>query len=200
MGTYVYRVTAETVLCSDGVEANVAEYAYKPYGFFDDAINRKMHWKSGAQSSDNMAAAGRLTGRIAIHGRVYMNRDRVGSFYDDSLGSMALERLPNVRADAFPPKKLWKDVVDRKDRVTAELGCIQMPSYKQSITAELRRVSERGQEPHFEMRCGFVGGATPMIHTIRANVTNMPRLHAHWKGFVENARARCRELYNMIEE
>jgi hypothetical protein len=31
MGIYIYRVTGVKVKCSDGVLANVAKFAYKPY-------------------------------------------------------------------------------------------------------------------------------------------------------------------------
>ena len=96
MGAYVYRITAKRVLCSDGEPANVAVFAYKPYWDIDrHTANSKMHFRSGATSSDTQALKGKLTGRIVLgnsDGTIY--RDSViyarqltqGSFYDDSLG------------------------------------------------------------------------------------------------------------------
>ena len=92
MGTYVYRVTAKQVTCSDGKKANVAVFAYKPYfGWDGDKLNSKMHFRSGATSSDRMAKNGRLTDRFVFgdengvpykDATVYFNRFNVGSFHD----------------------------------------------------------------------------------------------------------------------
>jgi hypothetical protein len=95
MGTYVYRITAKKVLCSDGKPANVAIFAYKPYwGFDSDRANAKMHFRSGATSSDNLANKGKLTGRFVLgseDGTVYQDalvyESPRGSFYDIHLGA-----------------------------------------------------------------------------------------------------------------
>lgn len=202
MGIYVYRVTNEKVKCSDGVDANVAEYAYKPYmSIFEQDTNRKMHWKSGAQASDNMASRGNVSGRISIHGSVYMNRDRVGSFYDSDLGSMALERLPEVHADPFPPKKLWRDVVVKGREVSAIVGEIsEADGIKYCMTATLKRELIAGLSAVFSMTCKFPGGAKPLSHTLSVAQTDMPRLHVHWAGFLHNARSRANELYYLKEK
>jgi len=94
MGTYVYRVTAKQVTCSDGKKANVAVFAYKPYfGWDSEKLNNKMHFSSGATSSDRMASKGRLTDRIVYgdengvpypNSKVYFNDGNFGSYYDYS--------------------------------------------------------------------------------------------------------------------
>ena len=67
MGEYVYRVTSKQVMCSDGKTANIAVFAYKPYGGFgSDAINAKMYFRSGCFASEKLEKDGRLTGRIVI--------------------------------------------------------------------------------------------------------------------------------------
>jgi len=97
MGIYVYRVTAKQVTCSDGKKANVATFAYKPYGGWgeEEKLNKKMHFTSGATASDRLAHTNRLTDRF-VYGdengvpyhdaKVYHNVDNLGTFYDD-LGS-----------------------------------------------------------------------------------------------------------------
>ena len=112
MGSYVYRVTAKKVICSDGKPANIAVFAYKPYWHFDsDKANAKMHFKSGATSSDTQAHKGRLTGRFVLgdsEGVVY--RDALvyesprGSFYDDYLGSNipVINNLTLANPDQYP--------------------------------------------------------------------------------------------------
>ncbi len=99
MGTYVYRVTKETVRCADGELANVAIFAYKP-SFYDPSQNAKWEFKSGCVASDRMAAAGRLTKRIVLgkkdeetgkitiypDSEVFVNLHNLGSFYDNTLG------------------------------------------------------------------------------------------------------------------
>lgn len=107
MGIYVYRVTKHRVKCSDGKEANVAIFAYKPYmSCFDGALNNKMHFRSGATASDRMAREGRITGRLVSgdeHGRpypnavVYENKAMLGSFYDTSMGSDRMPILKDIR-------------------------------------------------------------------------------------------------------
>lgn len=99
MGTYVYRVTGVKVKCSDGALANVAKFAYKPYwGMGSDAANAKLHFKSGATSSDTQSSKGKLTERFVIEGTVYANTTGRGSFYDDYLGSQQYPVLKGVTA------------------------------------------------------------------------------------------------------
>ena len=112
MGTYVYRITAKRVMCSDGKPANVAMFAYKPYwGFDSDKLNAKMHFKSGATSSDTQANNGKLTGRFVLgdsKGMVY--RDALvyqsprGSFYDNHIGLNipAIEGLTLANPTQYP--------------------------------------------------------------------------------------------------
>jgi hypothetical protein len=108
MGTYVYRVTAKQVTCSDGKKANIAIFAYKPYGGWsteDEKINNKMHFKSGATSSDRMAANNRITDRI-VHGDkegkvhpdslVYHNVNNYGTFYDNIIGGSYMPKIDGV--------------------------------------------------------------------------------------------------------
>jgi hypothetical protein len=88
MGVYVYRVTGVKVRCSDGVLANVAKFAYKPYwGMGSDSANAKLHFRSGATSSDTQASKGKITERFVIEDTVYVNTTGRGTFYDDYLGS-----------------------------------------------------------------------------------------------------------------
>jgi hypothetical protein len=97
MGTYVYRVTGVKVRCSDGEMANVAKFAYKPYWGMDSSkANAKLHFRSGATSSDTQAWKGNLTGRFVIEGTVYKNATGRGSFYDDYLGSHQYPVLEGV--------------------------------------------------------------------------------------------------------
>jgi len=88
MGMYVYKVLAKRVKCSDGGEANVSKFAYKPSmsGWGGDS-NRRWHFQSGCSRADKMAEDGKFTGRIVPEGaepgsKVY--RCDAGHFYDDS--------------------------------------------------------------------------------------------------------------------
>ncbi len=86
MGMYIYKVTAQKVKLSDGREANVAVYAYKPYRF-DDAANSKMHFKSGCTIADHWANAGKRTGLVvgSTDPGSPVWECSLGSFYDDVL-------------------------------------------------------------------------------------------------------------------
>lgn len=95
MGAYIYRVTAQRVRLTDGREANVAKYAYKPYGGWDrrncDKMNAKMDFRSGCPASRKMAREGKLTGLIVVHsgdepvpGNLQVYRFRHGTFCDDA--------------------------------------------------------------------------------------------------------------------
>lgn len=113
MGVYVYRVTAQRVRCSDGAEANVAVYAYKPTWSFDcDKLNRRWDFQSGCPASRRLAREGKLTGRIVLGNRekgqttatvdpttrVYTAPRTWGTFYDDAIGAphSPMQRLLNV--------------------------------------------------------------------------------------------------------
>lgn len=99
MGTYVYRVTGVKVKCSDGVLANVAKFAYKPYwGMGSNSANAKLHFRSGATSSDAQAGKGNITERFVIEDTVYVNTTGRGTFYDDYLGSDQYPVLEGVTA------------------------------------------------------------------------------------------------------
>jgi hypothetical protein len=65
MGAYVYRVTAERVKLTDGREANVAKYAYKP-SWGERKHNSRMEFKTGCHASRRLVAEGRTTGRIVF--------------------------------------------------------------------------------------------------------------------------------------
>jgi hypothetical protein len=97
MGVYVYRVTAKRVKCSDGVLANVAEFAYKP-SWGDQSLNNKFRFRSGVVASELMAERGRLTGRIAVDDVVFDNPNNFGSYYDSDLGGRYLPRIDGVTA------------------------------------------------------------------------------------------------------
>ena len=99
MGTYIYRVTGVKVKCSDGVLANVAKFAYKPYwGMGSDSANAKLHFRSGATSSDAQAWKGNITGRFVIDDTVYLNTTGRGSFYDTHLGADQYPTIEGVTA------------------------------------------------------------------------------------------------------
>jgi len=103
MSAYVYRVTAKRVKCSDGKEANVAMYAYKPTysGWDSDKANNKMAFRSGCHSSERLAETGRLTDRVvfetAAGEKVFGNPNNYGTFFDDcTIGTANMPRLDGV--------------------------------------------------------------------------------------------------------
>jgi len=96
MGIYVYRVTSVKVKCSDGELANVAKFAYKPYWGMHSKENSKMHFRSGAASSDALAYKGKITGRFVIGDTVYVNTTGRGSFYDSYLGDSQYPVLEGI--------------------------------------------------------------------------------------------------------
>lgn len=103
MGTYVYRVTGVKVMCSDGMLANVAEFAYKPYwGMGSSSANAKLHFRSGATSSDAQAGKGKIGERFIIENTVYVNTTGRGTFYDDYLGSDQYPVIQGVTALGVP--------------------------------------------------------------------------------------------------
>lgn len=107
MGAYVYRITPVRVLCSDGAEANVAVYAYKPTNTesFDykrrryispGTVNRRWHFETGCDKASKMASEGRFTGRAVMASRdgkvapespVIVLPKTWGTFEDDSIGT-----------------------------------------------------------------------------------------------------------------
>jgi hypothetical protein len=112
MGMYVYRVTAQRVKLTDGTEANVAVFAYKPYRC-DDRLNREMDFRTGCPASRRMKE---IAPRIVLGDRVttqsgktikvevrpdsyvYDNPRGMRTFHDDiNLGVPGrLPRVPNV--------------------------------------------------------------------------------------------------------
>jgi hypothetical protein len=69
MGSYIYRVTAKQVMCDDGKPANLAVYAYKPYGGWDRGTakaNHRMALQSGCYASEKLYKDGKLSGRIVF--------------------------------------------------------------------------------------------------------------------------------------
>ena len=111
MGAYVYRLTARRVKLSDGTEANVAVYAYKPFhGLRADPANAKLELTSGCHAARRIRE---ISGRVVLGTRtttqsgksvrvfadhdtpVYDNPRGMRTFLDDSnLGLPG--RLPRV--------------------------------------------------------------------------------------------------------
>jgi hypothetical protein len=103
MGMYVYRVTAQRVVCSDGKEANVAKYAYKPWSEWDEfgrKANARALLTTGCHASRKLAREGKLTDRIVMPGgTVYGNPLNWGTFLDDcNLGTGRLPVIAGVTA------------------------------------------------------------------------------------------------------
>jgi hypothetical protein len=101
MGTYVYRVTAKRVICSDGKPANIAKYAYKPFWSWDgEKANARMDFRSGCPASRRLASEGRLTDRIVFEdsdGKVFGNPNNYGTFHDaDVIGTQRMPRLEGI--------------------------------------------------------------------------------------------------------
>jgi len=98
MSVYVYRITAKKVRCSDGKEANVAIFAYKP--FFSDSRsneNRKLHFKSGCVASERLAKLGKILDRIVIGDLVFENPRKLPYLYDSELGE---KTFPLIKVSA----------------------------------------------------------------------------------------------------
>jgi hypothetical protein len=121
MGIYVYRITSKKVVCNDGKLANVAVFAYKPYWGFDcDKPNAKMHFRSGATSSDTQASKGKITDRFVCgdengtpyeNCEVYHNSTMRGSFYDDRIGTDTYPVIEGLTVSATEKTKInqWAD-------------------------------------------------------------------------------------------
>lgn len=65
MGSYVYKVTSKRVKLTDGTEANVAVFAYKPYSF-NDKENAKMAFRSGCGAAERFVKGANFTGKVVI--------------------------------------------------------------------------------------------------------------------------------------
>ena len=99
MGMYVYRVTYERVKLTDGTEANVARYAYKPSP--NMKWNSRMANLTGCRKSERMEDS-ELTERVvlrhsngALDPNVYENPRKLRTFLDDcNLG--VPDRMPLV--------------------------------------------------------------------------------------------------------
>jgi hypothetical protein len=100
MSVYVYRITAKKVRCSDGKEANVAVYAYKP--FFTRSTskeNSRMHFSSGCVASERLAKIGKILDRIVIGDKVYENVNKSPYLYDCDLGEKTFPLLGEILAN-----------------------------------------------------------------------------------------------------
>jgi hypothetical protein len=86
MGSYVYKVTAKKVKLIDGTEANVAIFAYKPFGWDSDNMNGRMAFQAGVPAADRYVKGKNYTGKIILgeSGEVAMFYDgRRGGSFDD---------------------------------------------------------------------------------------------------------------------
>tara|TARA_S200002703_G_scaffold109659_1_gene95359 strand:- start:285 stop:629 length:345 start_codon:yes stop_codon:yes gene_type:complete len=72
MGEYVYKVTGKKITLSNGIRANIAVYAYKPYGgsIFDsygETINNQLHWESGCYNAERYVRTSKgFTGNVIL--------------------------------------------------------------------------------------------------------------------------------------
>lgn len=103
MGSYVYRVTAQTITLPSGEAAHVAKYAYKPtYSGWDggDAQNRKWAFKSGCFASDRMTLKSEFIALVSERpdglqvASVYHNRFGLKTFLDDP--TFSSDRMPFI--------------------------------------------------------------------------------------------------------
>lgn len=82
MGTYMYKVTAKKTKLSDGTFANIAVYAYKPFGgWCYDEENERMYRRSGCTRAENYVKKPSFTGKIFLNGKVV--EAKLGVFSDD---------------------------------------------------------------------------------------------------------------------
>jgi hypothetical protein len=85
---YIYKVTRKTVKLSNGETANVAEYAYKPYGYtsYGESQNQRMHFSTGCYAHERAAREGKRLPWVAIGTRpdatVYKFNGPRGTFSD----------------------------------------------------------------------------------------------------------------------
>ncbi len=123
MGAYCYRVTAKRVLCSDGQEANLAVYAYKPYSTFFSKFgkseNARLHFRTGCATAERLAEEGRLSGRVVIADANTFEWDAEnagvfvwphGTFIDDYV--LGTEKMPVIKG--VKPVSLVKPIRKRK--------------------------------------------------------------------------------------
>jgi hypothetical protein len=107
MGMYLYRVTAQRVVCSDGKEANVAKFAFKPWSEWSDGgrkANAKLMLRTGCYASRKLASEGKLSDRITLgSGTVYGNPYNFGTFLDDP--NLGTARLPVITGVTAPEMK-----------------------------------------------------------------------------------------------
>jgi len=109
MGTYVFKITGKKTTLKNGQKANIAVYAYKPYGFFSSneatvRANNQMHRESGCYTADRYVKDSQgFTGLVVLghydKGKLSPDsrdpesalpwpREWEGSFYDDSFNGM----------------------------------------------------------------------------------------------------------------
>ena len=109
MGTYVYKITAKKVACSDGKEANVAVYAYKP-SWGDDKFNARCEFRTGCHVAERYAQGPNMTDRFVIghvekdfitiyeDHAIYHNPHKLGTMYDSAFGNKNIHpELPGVK-------------------------------------------------------------------------------------------------------
>ena len=101
MGTYVYKVTKETVKLSNGELANVAKFAYKPVrSFWRDGhhANSRMHFRSGCTANDLAAEKGYRSRWVVMGDTTVLHFPQpLGSFDDDDQTMSHV--VPNVYVD-----------------------------------------------------------------------------------------------------
>jgi hypothetical protein len=76
---YVYKVLGTEVQCEDGIVANIALFAYKPWGYYssDGYKNARLHFSTGAGTCDRNAS--KRTGWV-----VYGDKKEDGTIEIDS--------------------------------------------------------------------------------------------------------------------
>lgn len=87
MGTYVYKVTAQTVKLKNGEVANIAVYAYKPHLF----AKYDQHSRSGAARHDAAAKLGKRSKWVIMgyekDGKIDIDVDSVAQRLPVAMGS-----------------------------------------------------------------------------------------------------------------
>lgn len=100
MGQYLYKVTAKKKTLSDGTEANIAVFAYKPHPMFGEdgkKLNRRLAWKSGCHIAERyVQTSNNFTGRVVLGetGEIAVPMNR-GTFLDGWFGVQIEKILDN---------------------------------------------------------------------------------------------------------
>jgi len=92
MGQYIYKVTAKKKVLSDGTEANIAVFAYKPHPMFGEdgeKLNRRLAKQSGCPQAERFVCqkSKNFTGRAVLGetGEIAVPVNR-GTFFDGWFG------------------------------------------------------------------------------------------------------------------